>query len=229
MQTPEEDFAEESEEDNSEEIKDILQIPKKNFAEKSKEKDNEAIKDKMQHKQYQNIFHDLKLDREVVDLTGSDVDQQSNYASDDADTGQQQQEPSFGNTTNDRRVQLLDEHLDKLLPIRTNVAAQRYQRLNSTYCEDLRDLGIANPREVHPSVIQNHLIEILCDRSRSSTCLEMAGQLLRDKNKDIMDVYVRAHTFLEDCVKTRSDLCSGVPKTNDELLRSLVQIRGISL
>lgn len=206
-----------------------MQIPEENLAEESEEKENGNIKDELQHKQYRDIFHDLKPDREVVDLTGSDVDQQSNYASDDADTGQQQQEPSLGKMTNDQRVQLLDAHLEELLPITTNVAAQRYQRLNRTYCERLCDLGIANPREAQPSVIQNHLIEILCDRSRSSTCLEMAGRLLRDNNKDIMDVYVPAHACLGEYAKTRSDIRSGVPKTNDELLRSIVQVKGISL
>lgn len=210
MQIPEEDFTEEPEEEDSEEIKDILQIPEENFAEELEEKENENIKNELQHKQYQDMFHDLKSDREVVDLTGSDVDQQSNYASDDADTGQQQQEPSFGKTTNDQRVQLLDAHLDGLLPITTNVAARRHQRLNSTYCQRLRRLGIANPKEAHPSVIQNHLIEILCDQSQSQLYLEMAGQLLRDNNKDIMAVYVPAHACLEDCAKTRSDLRSKI-------------------
>ena len=162
-----------------------MQIPEENLAEESEEKGNENIKDELQHKQYQDMFHDLKPDREVVDRTGSDVDQQSNYASDDADTGQQQQGPSFCKTTNDQRVQLLDAHLDELLPITTNIAARCHQRLNSKYCQRLRHLGIANPKEVHPSVIQNHLIEILCDQSRSQLYLKMAGQLLRDNNRTL--------------------------------------------
>jgi hypothetical protein len=178
----------------------------------------------MQHEQHQDMFQDLEHDPEVVDLTESVVDQQSNY------TGQQQQEPSSDNTTNDHRVQLLDAHLDGLLPIATNVAAQRNQRLNPTYCQRLRHLGIANPQEAHPSVIQNHLIEILCDQTLSPFSLEMARQLLRDNNKDIMAVYVPAHACLEDCAKTRDDLRSVVPETNDERLRNILpKMKGISL
>ena len=167
-----------------------------------------------------------------MDLT-EPVDQQSNYAPSDAtdeDTGQQQQELLSDNTTNNHRVQLLDAHLDELLPLATNVAAQSDQRLSPTYCQRLRHLGIANPQTAHHSVIQNHLVEILCEQTLSPSYLEMVRQLLRKNNNDIMAVYVPAHTYLEDRANARDDVRSMAPKTNDELLRSMPpKINGISL
>ena len=183
--------------------------------------------------QFQDMFQHLEHDLEVVDLTESVVDQQSNYAPSDAtneDTGQQQQEPSSHNETSNHRVPFLDAHLDELLPIATNIAAQRHQRLNPTYCQHLRNLGIADPQDAHPSVIQNHLVDITCEQALRPEDLALARWLLRDNSKDIMAVYVPAHACLEDYARTRDHLREVVPETNDDLLRRMTpKMEGISL
>jgi cell fate (sporulation/competence/biofilm development) regulator YlbF (YheA/YmcA/DUF963 family) len=191
------------------------------------------LQDELQDEQYQDMIRDLEqirdleYDLEEENHTEMDIDQ---YAPCQEDIVQKQRQPSSDNTGNDHRVQLLDAHLDELQPITTNIAAKRHQRLNPIYCQHLRHLGIADPKKAHPSVIQNHLIDILCEQKLSSEDLVLARQLLRDNNKDIMAVYVPVHACLENYAKTRDDLCSVVPETNDELLRSVTpKINGISL
>jgi hypothetical protein len=172
-------------------------------------------------------IRDLEHDLEEENHTEMDIDQ---YAPCQEDIGQKQRQPSSDNTRNDHRVQLLDAHLDELQPIATNIAAKRHQRLNPIYCQHLRHLGIADPKKAHPSVIQNHLIDILCEQALSAEDLALARRLLRDNNKDIMAVYVPAHACLESSAKARDDLRSVVPETNDEILRSVIpKMKGISL